>query len=84
MTTYPASTIASCKAQFRNTWAAIDPSCDSTMALREAARTFYGCRAASCTTALGDDTVCAAEEQAWSAAIQSYGTCYASSHPAGN
>ena len=84
MTTYPAATVASCKAQFRNTWAAIDPSCDPAMTLREAARTFYGCRAASCTLALGDDTVCAGEEQAWNAAIQSYGTCYASHHAAGN
>jgi hypothetical protein len=54
------------------------------MALREAARTFYGCRAASCTAALGGDSACSGEEQAWNAAIQSYGTCYASSHPSGN
>lgn len=72
---YPAATIASCKAMFRNTWGMVDTSCDAEAGLREAARALYTCRAASCEVTLGGDEACVPEETAVRAAEVTYGAC---------
>ncbi len=76
---YPPATLASCKAMFRNVWAAVDTSCDSEAGLRDAAAANYLCRAASCEITLGDDDVCVAEEMAFRTAEDQYGSCLAAS-----
>ena len=76
---YPATTLASCKAMFRNVWAAVDLDCDAEAGLRDAAAAVYTCRAASCEITLGDDDVCVAEETAFRAAEDQYGACLAAS-----
>ncbi len=78
---YPASTLASCKAMFRNTWAFVTESCDTGATLRNAAAAFYNCRAKSCADALGDDSVCVEEEKAFRAAESTYGTCMLAATP---
>ena len=75
---YPEATLASCKAMFRNVWASVDDGCDASPRPREAARAVYDCRAATCETALGDDDVCVAEEEAFRDAEVAYGACLAS------
>jgi hypothetical protein len=72
---YPDSTLASCKAMFRNMWAWVDPNCDTSAGIREAARGVYACRAQSCAKALGNDDVCKTEEEAFRAAEAAYGQC---------
>ncbi|MBS2030292.1 MAG: hypothetical protein JST54_20485 [Deltaproteobacteria bacterium] len=74
---YPAATQASCKAMFRNMWSYVDPDCDASTHVRDAAQTFFACRGASCTNALGDDTVCASEDTAFRTAEAAYGACVA-------
>lgn len=76
---YPAATLASCKAMFRNVWAAVDTGCDNEAGLRDAAAANYLCRAASCDITLGDDDVCVAEEMAFRAAEDQYGACLSAS-----
>jgi hypothetical protein len=74
-TSYPPATLTSCKASYRNSWAFIDTTCDATAKVRDAAATFYACRSASCANALGDDTVCTNEDNAFRAAETAYGAC---------
>lgn len=74
---YPAATLTDCKAAYRNGWSYVDESCDATAKVRDAAKTFYACRTASCANALGDDSVCAAEDAAFRAAEATYGACVA-------
>ena len=74
---YPAATQTSCKAMFRNMWSYVDPTCDATAHVREAAQTFFACRGANCTNALGDDTACASEDTAFRNAEAAYGACLA-------
>jgi len=76
-TNYPDTTIASCKAMFADTWAFVNTGCDAGAPLREAARALYACRAASCAVTLGGDEACVAEETAFQAAQDAYGTCLA-------
>lgn len=71
---YPAATVASCKAMFRNAWASIEDSCPAAATLRDAARGVYQCRMGSCDTTLGED-VCQSEERALSEAELAYGAC---------
>ncbi|HEX7666426.1 MAG TPA: carboxypeptidase-like regulatory domain-containing protein [Polyangiaceae bacterium] len=75
---YPAATLADCKAQYRNTWSYVDDACDATAKIRDAAKTFFACRASSCANALGDDSVCADEDTAFRAAETAYGACVSS------
>ncbi|MFO0547227.1 MAG: carboxypeptidase-like regulatory domain-containing protein [Polyangiaceae bacterium] len=77
-THYPAATVESCKAMFENVWAYFDTDCDADSALRDAAKRLYDCRSADCTTALGGDTICTAEEADFEAAQVAYGACLAS------
>jgi hypothetical protein len=77
---YPAATVASCKASFRNTWAFVDPTCDKDHALRDKARATYVCRAKSCALTLGGDTACANEDAAFRAAEATYGACVSAKH----
>jgi hypothetical protein len=72
---YPASTLASCKAMFRNNWAMVDLACDAEAGLRDAAEKLYACRAASCELMLGGDEACVDEETTVRAAELVYGTC---------
>lgn len=74
-TNYPPVTVASCKANYRNTWAHVDESCDGEAHMRDAARALYVCRASDCVLALGDDSACAAEDAAFRAAEGQYGAC---------
>lgn len=74
-TNYPPVTVASCKANYDNTWAHVDVGCDASSHVRDAARALYACRAADCALALGDDTACAAEDAAFRAAEDAYGAC---------
>lgn len=68
-------TVASCKANYRNTWSHVDAACDAESKLRDAARVLYDCRASDCALALGDDAACPAEEAAFRAAEVAYGAC---------
>lgn len=77
---YPAATVESCKAMFRNALSFVDESCDSDGAFRGKWKSLFDCRAASCDTALGDDTVCATEDAAFVDAMEAYGACYAGKH----
>jgi hypothetical protein len=72
---YPPSTLASCKAMFRNNWAMVDLPCDAEAGLRDAAAKLYACRAASCELMLGGDEACVDEEAQVRAAELVYGTC---------
>lgn len=74
-TNYPPITVASCKANYDNTWAHVDAACDASTHLRDAARTLYTCRSTDCALALGDDTACATEDAAFRAAEDAYGAC---------
>lgn len=74
-TNYPPVTVASCKANYRNTWAHVDDACDAESKLRDAARALYDCRAKDCALALGDDAACPGEEDALRAAEVAYGAC---------
>ena len=74
-TSYPPSTQTSCKALYRNSWAYVDSSCDAIAKVRDAAKTFYTCRSATCANVLGDDTFCTAEDAAFRSAEASYGAC---------
>ncbi len=77
---YPATTVESCKAMFRNALSFVDASCDADGAFRGAWKTLFDCRAASCDVALGDDTACPAEDAAFVDAMETYGACYAKKH----
>lgn len=74
-TNYPAATIASCKAMFRDVWSFVDPACDTSRGLRDAAHALYACRAISCDLALGGDEACASQEADFRAAEAAYGAC---------
>lgn len=78
---YPAVTVASCQAMFRDTWAWLDAGCDGDAGLGAAAKALYTCRSASCDVSLGGDDVCTAEETAFEAAQQAYGACLVSHLP---
>lgn len=71
---YPAATVASCKAMFRNAWAAVDDDCPAAASLRDTARGVYQCRVGSCDSTLGED-ICQSEERAFSEAELAYGAC---------
>lgn len=77
---YPAVTLASCQAMFKNMWSYVDLACDAENNIREPYRALFDCRAATCELALGGDEACAAEEQVFLDALASYGACYAASH----
>lgn len=77
---YPAATVESCKAMFRNALSFVDPACDADGAFRGAWKTLFDCRAVSCDLALGGDAACEAEDAAFVAAMQTYGACYAEAH----
>ncbi len=74
---YPATTLTDCKAAYRNWWSYVDETCDGAAKVRDAAKTFYACRTASCANALGDDSVCTAEDASFRAAEATYGACVA-------
>ncbi|MEO8799400.1 MAG: hypothetical protein ABI551_16030 [Polyangiaceae bacterium] len=74
---YPAATLTDCKAAYRNWWSYVDETCDGTAKVRDAAKTLYACRTTSCANALGNDSVCAAEDTAFRAAEAIYGECVA-------
>lgn len=73
---YPAATAAGCKQAWRRALAFVDPACDETSKMRETWKTFLACRAKDCTLTLGDDTSCAAEEEAYVKAMAAYAPCY--------
>ncbi len=80
-TNVPPITTASCKKMFKGAWSYVDAACDADGAFRGAAKTLFSCRAASCDLTLGDDTACAAEDQAFVTAMGQYGACFAQRHP---
>jgi hypothetical protein len=73
---YPAATVTSCKAHFRNMWAFLDDACATSSGVRDTARATYACRTANCTDTLGSDK-CPTEEAAFRAAEADYGACVA-------
>ncbi len=77
---YPAITVDSCKAMFRNALSFVDAGCDADEVFRGAWKALFDCRAASCEVALGGDTACAAEDAAFVDAMEKYGACYAEKH----
>jgi hypothetical protein len=77
---YPPATVDSCKRTFRRALSFVDAGCDAGTHLVDAWSAYYGCKAASCEAALGDDTVCAPESEAWVDAMAAYAPCYAGKH----
>jgi len=77
---YPAATVESCKAMFRNALSFVDASCDADGAFRGAWKALFDCRATSCDLALGGDDACAVEDAAFVDAMAVYGACYAQKH----
>jgi hypothetical protein len=73
---YPPATVDSCKSMFRRALSFVDAGCAATSHVEDAWRTFFTCRAGACALALGDDTACATEEQAFVDAMAAYGPCY--------
>lgn len=71
---YAPANLASCKAHFRNMWAQLDAPCAEQTGVKARAKAVFDCRAASCADTLGED-VCPAEETAFRAAEDAYGTC---------
>ncbi len=78
---YPEITEASCAAMFRNVWASIEGDCDEESGVKDAARSLYDCRAASCALTLGGDEACVDEEASFEAAQTTYGACLEASAP---
>ncbi|MEJ7733930.1 MAG: carboxypeptidase-like regulatory domain-containing protein [Polyangiaceae bacterium] len=74
---YPAATVASCRAMFRNMWASLDEACAASSGVVAAALGAYQCRASSCVETLGADDVCVPEDAAFRAAEAGYGACVA-------
>ena len=72
---YPAATVASCRAMFRNMWASVDEACGAASGVVAAALGAYQCRASSCVETLGADDVCVAEDAAFREAEAAYGVC---------
>jgi len=77
---YPAATVSGCQATFRRALSFVDAACDAKAHARDAWKAFFDCRAADCALTLGDDTACAAEEQAYVDAMAAYAPCYTAAH----
>ncbi len=77
---YPAATLTDCKATFRRVLSFVDTTCDATAHVRDTWKAYFDCKAATCTLALGGDSACATEEQAYVAALQVYAPCYTAAH----
>jgi hypothetical protein len=77
---YPAVTVSGCQATFRRALGFVDPTCDAQAHVRDAWKTFFDCRAATCALTLGGDTACPAEEQAYVDAMEAYAPCYTAAH----
>jgi hypothetical protein len=74
---YPVAQLNSCKGHYGRMWAWLDAACATSSGVKDAAKAVYDCRASSCDKALGDDTACPDEEDAFRAAELTYGACVA-------